>query len=107
MAIAVKELLEAMPAAFRPDRAGDAEALIQLDLTGEEAGQWTVEIGQGQCQVRQEQAQNPGVTVSMDAEDFVAMFKNEMDPIQAFLKQKVKISGNVGLVMQLLNWFDR
>ena len=107
MATAVKELLEAMPSAFRPDRAGDAEAVIQLDLSGDEGGQWVVDIADGQCQIRQEEAPNPQVTVGMDALDFVAFFKDELDPIKAFLAGKVKVSGNVGLVMQMLNWFER
>jgi putative sterol carrier protein len=103
----VKELMEAMPSAFLPAKAGDAKALIQLDLTGDGAGQWVIDIANGQCQVREESTANPDVTVTIDADDFVALYENKLNPIQAFMGGKIKVSGNVGMVMQLLNWFDR
>ncbi len=103
----VKEMLEAMPSAFLPEKAGAAKALIQLDLKGEEGGQWVLDIADGECQVREEATSKPDVTVTMDANDFVSLYRNQLNPIQAFMGGKVKVSGNVGLVMQLLNWFER
>ena len=103
----VKEMLEALPSAFLPEKAGDAKALIQLDLTGEDGGKWVLDIADGECQVRAEATSKPDVTVTMDANDFVSLYKNELNPFQAFMGGKVKVSGNVGLVMHLLNWFER
>lgn len=103
----VKELMKAMPGAFLPAKAGDAKALIQMDLVGDNAGKWVIDIANGQCQVREESAANPDVTVTIDADDFVALYQNRLNPIQAFMGGKIKVSGNVGMVMQLLNWFDR
>jgi putative sterol carrier protein len=102
-----RELLEAMPAAFLPEKAGNTKAQIQLDLTGEGGGPWVLDVSDGQCQVKNEKASQPDVTVTMDAGDFVALYKNELNPVQAFMGGKIRVSGNVGLVMQLLNWFKR
>jgi putative sterol carrier protein len=82
MSSEVTKSIEALPAAFLPEKAGTAKALFQLDL-------------------------RPDVTVTMDGDDFVALFSNELDPVKAFMGGKIKVSGNLGLVMQLLNWFDR
>jgi putative sterol carrier protein len=107
MSSQASELIEAMPAAFLPDRAGDSKALIQLDLTGNDGGQWLLDIADGQCQVREEKAARSDVTVTMSAEDFAALYNNQLNAVQAFMSGKIKVAGNVGLVMQLLNWFDR
>jgi putative sterol carrier protein len=102
-----KELIEAMPAAFLPEKAGATKAIIQLDLTGEDGGQWVLDIAGGECKVRNEKAEQSDVTVTMDAEDFAALYRNQLNPVQAFMGGRIKVSGNVGLVMQLLNWFKR
>lgn len=102
-----KEMMQGMQEAFLPEKAGAAKALIQLDLTGEDGGLWVVDIANGQCQIREEEVNSPDVTVTMDAEEFVALYQNKLNPVQAFMSGKIKVSGNVGLVMQLLNWFQR
>jgi putative sterol carrier protein len=104
----VREVLEAMPSAFLPDKAGNAKALFQLNMTGDGGGQWVLDIANGQCHVREEVApRQPDVTLTMAASDFVALSRNELDAVRAFMTGKIKVSGNVGLVMQLLQWFER
>jgi putative sterol carrier protein len=102
-----EKAIEALPAAFLPDKAGNAQALFQLDLAGENGGQWVLDVANGKCEVRQETAAKPDVTISMDGEDFVALFGNQLDPVRAFMMGKIKVTGNLGMVMQLLNWFER
>ena len=107
MSPTAREMLEAMPDAFLPDKAGDATALIQLDLAGDDGGAWLLDISDGECNVREEKASKSDVTVTMDADDFVALYSNKLNPVQAFMSGRIKVAGNVGMVMQLLNWFDR
>ena len=107
MSSEVAKSIEALPAAFLPEKAGTAQALFQLDLGGDGGGQWVLDVADGECKVREEAAAQPDVTVTMDGDDFVALFSNELDPVKAFMGGKIKVSGNLGLVMQLLNWFDR
>jgi putative sterol carrier protein len=107
MSSEVSEAIKALPSAFLPEKAGNTKASFQLDLTGADGGQWTLDVADGKCEVREETAAQPDVTLTMDANDFVAFFRNELDPIQAFMGGKIKVSGNLGLVMQLMNWFDR
>jgi putative sterol carrier protein len=107
MSSQVRELVEAMPSAFLPEKAGNAQAVIQLNLTGEGGGTWVLDIADGKCEVKEEAASQPGVVVTMTADDFGALLKNQLDPIPAFMQGKIKISGNVGLVAQMLQWFER
>jgi putative sterol carrier protein len=102
-----KEMMQGMQDSFLPEKAGTAKALIQLNLTGQDGGLWVVDIANGQCQIREEEVEKPDVAVTMDAGDFAALLRNQLNPVQAFMSGKIKVSGNVGLVMQLLNWFER
>lgn len=105
MSSEARNLVEGMPETFLSEKAGSATALIQLDLTGDGGGQWVVDVADSKCAVREEVASNPDVKVTMDAADFVALTRNELDAVQAFMGGKIKVSGNVGLVMQLMQWF--
>jgi putative sterol carrier protein len=107
MTSSAKEAIEALPAAFLPEKAGAVKALFQLDLTGDQGGQWVLDVAEGKCEVREETAEQSDAKLTMDANDFAALFQNELDPVRAFMAGKIKVSGNLGLVMQLLNWFDR
>jgi putative sterol carrier protein len=100
-------MIEKMPNSFLPDKAGDATARIQLDLTGDEGGAWLLDVANRTCTVTEEKVSQVDVTVTMDANDFVALYSNKLNPVQAFMTGRIKIAGNVGMVMQLLNWFDR
>lgn len=102
-----QQMIEAMPAAFLPEVAGNTKALILFNLTGDGGGQWVMDVADGQCQVRAGAIPQPDLTVTMDANDFVALYQNKLDPIQAFMGGKIKVTGNVGLMMQLLQWFKR
>ena len=105
MSSEIGQMVESLPAAFLPEKAGDTQALLQLDLTGDDGGQWQLEIANGNCVVREEAATGPDATIAMDANDFVALLKGQLDPVQAFMGGKIKITGNMGLILQFLNWF--
>ena len=107
MSSEVKEVFEAMPGAFLPEKAGNAKALIQFVMTGQDACRWVVDVAEGKCQTREETAPQPDVTVTMDAGDYVALSSGKLDPMMAFMTGKIKVTGNIGLMMQLLQWFKR
>ena len=51
--------------------------------------------------------EKPGVTITMKVEDFVALASGNLDPMQAFMGGKLKISGNMMLAQKLgpiLEW---
>jgi putative sterol carrier protein len=95
-----------MPDAFQADKAGSAKAVINLELTGDEGGEFALDIADGKCEVHEALADPADVKVTMSAADFALLTKGRLNPVQAFMGGKIKISGNVGMVMQMLNWFN-
>jgi putative sterol carrier protein len=100
-----RELIESLPDVFLPDKAGNIKALVQFNLAGDGGGEWALDVADGKCEVKEETAPQPDVSLTMDASDFVALVNGQLNPVQAFMGGKIKVTGNVGLVMQLLNWF--
>ena len=42
-------IFENMPQAFNAEKAGDLDATVQFDLTGEDGGTWIVVVTDGNC----------------------------------------------------------
>ncbi len=102
-----RDLMEALPSAFVPERATGLKATYQFKLSGEGGGDWVLEVADQQCQVREGVADKPDATISLAAADYVALIKGELDAMGAFMKGKLKVRGNMGLAMQALNIFER
>jgi len=103
----VKEVFEAMAGKFLPEQAGDLNATIQFDLSGEGGGQWYVTIADRQAVVNQGVASSPNVTFSTSVNDYLAIINGDLNPVNAFMQGKVRVQGDVALAMKMQNLFTR
>ena len=101
----VAELFERMPGQFNADKAGDMDAVIVFDLSGDEGGQWTVAISDGACDITTGAADSPKATVRMDAGDYKDMITGKLNPMMAFMSGKVKVEGDLNTVMKFQQIF--
>jgi putative sterol carrier protein len=102
----VKEVMETLPLAFQPDKAKGMDATFQFELTGEGGGTWVAKIADGQCTVTEGGIDNPGATIRMEAADYVAIAQGKLDMARAFMGGKIKVKGDMGLVMKLPDLFE-
>lgn len=101
-----QEVFDAMPAAFLPEKAGPVEMLLQFSLTGDQGGDWTVEIGGGRCQTHPGPADRPLAVITTSDRDFLALFQGELNAVAAYMSGRVKVDGNVTAIMNLLAFFE-
>ncbi len=103
--LTVEELMRRMPKAFQPEKAQGVEAVIQYHLTGEGGGDWVITIKDGQCVVEPGTAENPRLTLTAEAADYLAIVTGKLNPMNAFAEGKLKLKGDLGLAMKLQNFF--
>jgi putative sterol carrier protein len=84
-----------------PERVAGMNGVFQFDLSGENGGVWHVTLADGDGRVAEGPAENPGVTISMAADDFVALTEGKLDGTMAFMSGKLKVKGDMGLAMKL------
>jgi len=87
------------------DKAGDMNAAVAFDLSGDEGGQWTVKIADGNCTVEDGIAEGADATISMEGSDYVDMMTGKLNPMMAFMGGKVKVSGDLNTVMKFQTMF--
>ena len=52
-------------------------------------------------------ATNPNATITVDSDDWLKILKDELNPVTAFMSGRLRIAGDMGLMMQFQNWFAR
>ncbi len=81
-----------------PDLAADIGSIYVFDIDG--AGQWTVDLTDGSGTVKEGAVDEPGCTVTANAEDFGTLLDNPNQGMALFTMGKLKVS-NVGLALSL------
>jgi putative sterol carrier protein len=82
------------------DKARDVNLTILFNLTGDGGGQWYAKIDNGTIDTGQGTVEDPSATLTMDADDFAAMSKGDLNPMMAFMSGKIKVDGDLNAVMQ-------
>jgi putative sterol carrier protein len=103
----VKEVMEGMPQAFDASKAAGANATIQFNFTGPEAGSYTAKIADGKCDVTEGNADNPTVTINSPSDVWLKIIRGELDGATAFMSGQFTFTGDMGVLMQMQSWFPR
>jgi len=101
----VKETFDLMPSKFRPDKAAGVNAVIQYDISGDQAGTWHAVIKDGTCTVSAGPATNPNLTLAMSSQDWLDMLAGKLSGQMAFMSGKLKLKGDMGLAMKIGGMF--
>ncbi len=99
--VSVKRFLEGLAGKLDPDAAEDVDAVYQFDLSGAQGGQYVLTVRHGTCQVTEGRHEDPHVTLSMAGEDCIKVLNGQLSGPMAAISGRVKVSGDLGLAMQL------
>lgn len=100
-----QEALKALSESADAERLKGMDATILFDVSGEEGGQWTVTIDNGQVNVEEGKTESPTITVEAAAKDLKALIKGDLNPMAAFMQGRLKVKGDISVAMQLQKLF--
>ena len=101
----VKEFFQLLPGRLDSDAAEDLDAVYQFDLSGAQGGQYILTIREGVCQIAEGLHADPHVVLSMAGEDCLKVLTGQLSGPAAAMSGRIKISGDIGLAMQLKGLF--
>ena len=82
--------------------AGSTTATIQQIITGPDGERrYWIQVGDGSVDMGSGDIAASDVTITQDYETAVALARSELNPVTAFMTGKLRISGNMMLLMQL------
>lgn len=102
----ITELMtETIKNAFVPEKASGVDTIVQFKFTGSQASEWYVVIKDQKCESVQGTHPSPRMTMTVDSEDYIKISTGEMDANMAFMKGKVKVSGDMGVALGMGKYF--
>ena len=84
-----------------PAKAAGLTAAYAFDLSGDDGGEYHITLKDGAGEAGPGAPENPNITITMAAADFVDLATGKLDGTMAFMSGKLKIKGDMGLAMKL------
>ena len=103
--VTVKDTFREMTGRFNAEAAKGLDATIQINLTGDDAGQYYIIIKDGTLDVGEGAHPSPRMTMTMAGKDYVDMTRGKLSGRMAVMLGKLKIAGDVGLALKLQSLF--
>jgi putative sterol carrier protein len=93
---------------FRPEKAGGVRATLQYDLaTPDGTRTWGMRVADGHCEVSPGPVDNPQAGLRSGLADFLGLITGRLNPMTALMTGKVKVTGDLFLLRQAEQWFER
>ncbi len=100
-----KDSLSLMYKSFNPEVAGNLKATYSFDISGSNGGQWTLEIQDGKCELKEGLCSSPSVAISISDKDWLELQSGKLNSQMAFMMGKLRVAGDMGLAMKLQTMF--
>lgn len=104
----LRDILDDLPAVFRPGRAGDLDAVVHWRVTGRtDGGTDTLElrIADGSLTVSMQPTRTPRLTLTLGPVDFLKMVTGNANPRLLVLRGRMKVRGDLGLSTRFPSYF--
>ena len=90
-----------LPERFDPSRAKGIDIVVQLNIAGDNGGQWHVMIKDEKLQIKEGEHPEPKITVEMKDRDWVRLINGKLTGERAYLTGKLKLKGEVSDALRL------
>ena len=93
--VTVEAIFAEMPSHFMADKAAGVNVVFQYIVTGAGGGDWIVAVADGALTITKGKHEKPTTTLKLAADDCVAMFTGQLNPMKAYTSKKLIIEGDI------------
>lgn len=92
---------DVLPCRFKPEKAKGIDVTAQVNISGPDGGDWTVEIKEQKLNVKKGNHPSPKLTVGITDADFLDLVNDKISTQKAFFTGKIKFKGDLALALKL------
>ncbi|MEW5726174.1 MAG: SCP2 sterol-binding domain-containing protein, partial [Thermodesulfobacteriota bacterium] len=104
--VTVEDIFGTMEARVNPAGVAGVTAKYGYIITGTGGGEWTVSVKDGQVEVLKG-LHSPDVTTTVSAKDWIAITLGQLDGMTAFTSGRLKVEGDLGLLVKATRFFKK
>lgn len=105
--VTILAALQGMVQHFQPDAARGLTAVIQMNISGEGGGTYQIKIAKGQAELLATATTEPTLTLNASVQHWLDITFGKLDGVKAFMTGKLKVEGDMGLLMKFPSLFKR
>jgi putative sterol carrier protein len=98
--LSLRQMLEGMTLVFDAEAAGNMDASIQFDITGERPATYHLRIHEGDCRFALGPAAAPTLTITTPADVWLGVSRGELDGQQALMSGQYQAQGDLSLLLR-------
>ncbi|MDY7079209.1 MAG: NAD(P)H-dependent oxidoreductase [Chloroflexota bacterium] len=102
----MRDIVAGMALVFNPKAAGDLQAVVQFDVSGEEPGQYYLRTAEGKCAAFEGTHPQPSLIIHTPSEVWLRISSGELDGAQAMMSGQYSVEGDLGLLMRFNQLFS-
>jgi len=92
---------------FRPEAAGNEQAVIEWQVAApQQSFTYQVKVEDGTCSVQKDGTEPPRVTLSLNLQDFLRFVTNVLEPLDAFMTGRLRLTGDLLMTQAMQTWFE-
>lgn len=101
----LQELFDEYRARFLPEKAHELEGAVQLRLSGEEGGDWVLEVRDRVLSITSGLHASPVATIACRTRDWIAISTGRTNPMPLVLTGRLKVKGSISTVTRFQHLF--
>jgi SCP-2 sterol transfer family len=88
----VGAILRSLPDRIRADAPNERVGVFHFEIDSASEPAWTIEVAPPRCSVMPGHVGDPVCVIGMDEATFIAIETGAIDPVQAFVKGKIRVT---------------
>ena len=92
-----------LPQRFNPEKAKNIDVIVNVNISGNNGGKWTVIIRNQALKIAVGEHISPTISLEISEKDYMDVIKGKLSGEKAFFSGKLKLNGNISEALKLRN----
>ncbi len=92
-----------LPQRFNPEKAKNIDIIVNVNISGNNGGKWTVIIRNQALKIAVGEHISPTISLAISEKDYMDVINGKLSGEKAFLSGKLKLNGNISEALKLRN----